>query len=70
MVVRKRNFKKSEIKEQNKKTKAKMTRKIYNIVVLLNKEKFVIVVPLETTTQSYKEITWSKYGNENILFQC
>ena len=49
------------MKSKNKKQKKRMTRKIYNIVV---------PYALETTTQSYKEITWSKYGNENILFQC
>ena len=48
MVVRKRNFKKMKLK--NKK-KQRITKEIYKIVV---------PYVLETTTQSYKHITWSK----------
>ena len=49
------------MKSKNKKQKQRITKETYKIVV---------PYALETTTQSYKEITWSKYGNENILFQC
>ena len=52
------------MKSKNKKQKQRMTRKTYNIVV---------PYALETTTQSYKEITWSKYGKKrlsNIFPRC
>ena len=39
------------MKSKNKKKKQRMIKKIYNIVV---------PYALETTTQSYKQITWSK----------